>query len=70
MITVEWLGGPRDGEQVSMPNDTKWIRYAEPETTLFRRPEEVKPGESPAIAVWSVPVVGDRLIWAQRRRYA
>jgi hypothetical protein len=59
MRQVTWLGGREDGAVVSVPDDTSWVNVLEATTPT--------PGEAPkALRRYTVPIIDDQIIWAQR----
>lgn len=51
--TVQWFGGPRDGETFTVPGGTKLVAL-----------DEVFNGEE---YHWLAPIRGDRVMWGEKR---
>jgi hypothetical protein len=58
---VIWLGGIQDGAHVLVPYDTTWVNVLED-----RRAPKGGPTQERSLVRYTVPIIDDKIIWAQR----
>lgn len=63
-MIVEWLGGPDDGKQITLPDGTYYLKVPVPRplvmTDILDSPFE------PNYDIFEVPVNGGYLLWNER----